>query len=69
MLKAFTISVLGGLGSVAGAGVGGLIIGVVESMSSTYISSDWKDVVVFVLFLALLLLRPQGLFGKKGGQL
>ena len=68
LLKAFTICVLGGLGSVAGAGVGGLIIGVVESMSSTYISSDWKDVVVFVLFLAVLLLRPQGLFGKKGGQ-
>ena len=68
LLKAFTICVLGGLGSVVGAGVGGLIIGVVESMASTYISSDWKDVVVFVLFLAVLLFRPQGLFGKKGGQ-
>ncbi len=68
LLKAFTICVLGGLGSVVGAGVGGIIIGVVEAMSSTYLSSDWKDVVVFVLFLAVLLLRPQGLFGKKGGQ-
>ncbi len=42
--------------------------GVVEAMSSTYLSTDWKDVVVFVLFLAVLLMRPQGLFGKKGGQ-
>jgi len=68
LLKAFTICVLGGLGSVIGAGVGGVIIGVVESMSSTYLSSDWKDVVVFIIFLAVLLLRPQGLFGKKGEQ-
>jgi branched-chain amino acid transport system permease protein len=68
LLKAFTICVLGGLGSVVGAGVGGIIIGVVEAMSSTYLSSDWKDVIVFVIFLAVLLLRPQGLFGKKGGQ-
>ncbi len=68
LLKAFTICVLGGLGSVVGAAVGGLIIGVVEAMASAYISTDWKDVVVFMLFLAVLLLRPQGLFGKKGGQ-
>ncbi len=68
LLKAFTICVLGGLGSVVGAGVGGIIIGVVEAMSSTYLSSDWKDVIVFVIFLAVLLFRPQGLFGKKGGQ-
>jgi len=68
LLKAFTICVLGGLGSVVGAGVGGIIIGVVEAMSSTYFSSDWKDVIVFVIFLAVLLFRPQGLFGKKGGQ-
>jgi branched-chain amino acid transport system permease protein len=68
LLKSFTICVLGGLGSVVGATVGGLIIGVVEAMASTYLSSDWKDVVVFVLFLAVLLFRPQGLFGKKGGQ-
>jgi len=37
-------------------------------MASTYLSSDWKDVVVFIIFLAVLLLRPQGLFGKKGEQ-
>ena len=68
LLKAFTICVLGGLGSVVGAGFGGIIIGVVESMSATYLSSDWKDVVVFIIFLVVLLLRPQGLLGKKGEQ-
>ncbi len=68
LLKAFTICVLGGLGSVFGAAIGGIIIGIVEAMASTYLSTDWKDVVVFVLFLAVLLFRPQGLFGKKGEQ-
>ena len=68
LLKSFTICVFGGLGSVIGATVGGLVIGVVEALSSSYLSTDWKDVVVFTLFLAVLLLRPQGLFGKKGGQ-
>lgn len=65
LLKAFTICVLGGLGSVVGATVGGLAIGIIEAMSSAYISTDWKDVVVFTLFIIVLLVRPQGLFGKK----
>ncbi len=68
LLKSFTICVLGGLGSVIGAIIAGIIIGLVEAMSSAYLSSDWKDVLVFILFLAILLLRPQGLFGKKGEQ-
>jgi branched-chain amino acid transport system permease protein len=68
LLKSFTICVLGGLGSVIGAGIGGIVIGLVESMSSAYLSTDWKDVVVFVLFLAILLIRPRGLFGRKGEQ-
>jgi len=68
LLKAFTICVLGGLGSVFGAAIGGIIIGIVEAMASTYLSTDWKDVVVLILFLAVLLFRPQGLFGKKGEQ-
>jgi branched-chain amino acid transport system permease protein len=68
LLKSFTICVLGGLGSVIGAATGGIVIGVIETMSSAYLSTGWKDVVVFTIFLAILLLRPQGLFGRKGDQ-
>jgi branched-chain amino acid transport system permease protein len=64
-LKAFVIVVLGGMGSIVGATLGGLIIGVTESLAAIYVASGLKELVVFVLFLGLLLFRPSGLLGKS----
>jgi len=63
-LKAFVIVVLGGMGSVAGATLGGILIGVTESLAAVYVASGLKELVVFVFFLALLVVRPSGLLGK-----
>ena len=65
VLVAFTIVVLGGMGSVPGALVGGLTIGVVESMSSLFLGDSLGQVGIFLIFIAVLLVRPQGLFGAK----
>lgn len=62
-LKGFTASVLGGIGSVPGAMVGGMLIGLAESMAQGYVSSTFYDVVVFMLLIAVMLVRPRGLFG------
>jgi branched-chain amino acid transport system permease protein len=62
--KAFVIIILGGMGSVPGAIVGGLIIGFAESFGAFYISSDYKDIIAFVLLVVILSIRPQGLFTK-----
>ena len=62
--KAFVIIILGGMGSVPGAIVGGLIIGFAESFGAFYVSPDYKDIIPFVLLVVILSLRPQGLFAK-----
>ena len=65
VLVAFTVVVLGGMGSFAGALLGGLLIGVVESFGGLYLGESLGQVGIFVIFIAVLLLRPQGLFGAK----
>jgi len=65
VLVAFTIVVLGGMGSVPGALVGGLVIGVVESLSSLFLGDSLGQVGIFIIFIAVLLVRPSGLFGAR----
>jgi len=65
VLVAFTIVVLGGMGSFVGALVGGLLIGVVESMGGLYLGESLGQVGIFAIFIAVLLFRPQGLFGAR----
>lgn len=64
-LKCFAAAVLGGIGSVPGAAVGGLLIGVLETLFAGYINSGYRDIVAFVVLIAVLMIRPQGLLGKK----
>ncbi len=64
-LKAFVVVVLGGMGSIVGATLGGILIGLTESLSAVYIASGLKELVVYVLFLLILLFKPAGLLGKS----
>jgi branched-chain amino acid transport system permease protein len=63
-LKAFTAAVVGGIGSIPGAMIGGLVIGMCESFSSSYVSSQYSDLIVFGVLIATMLVRPQGVFGR-----
>ena len=63
-IKAFTAAVLGGIGSIPGAMLGGVILGVAETFAAAYISSEYKDIVAFSLLVLILLFRPTGLLGK-----
>ena len=63
-IKAFTAAVLGGIGSLPGAVIGGLIIGLIETMWSAYFSIDYKDVAVFAILAIVLIFLPQGLLGR-----
>lgn len=64
-LKAFTATILGGIGNIPGAMLGGLLLGLMESMFAGYVSGAWKDVFVFVVLIVVLLWRPTGLLGEK----
>lgn len=62
-IKGFAAAVLGGLGSLPGAVLGGVVLGITESVASVYVSSSYRDVVAYALLIILLLVRPQGLLG------
>ncbi|MCF6248870.1 MAG: branched-chain amino acid ABC transporter permease [Desulfobacula sp.] len=64
-IKGFTAAVLGGIGSIPGAMAGGILLGLCEAMAVTFFPSAYKDVVAFVILIAVLIFRPQGLMGEK----
>ena len=64
-LKGFTAAVLGGIGSIHGAMLGGILLGLVESLAVTFLPAAYKDVVAFVILIAVLVVRPWGLMGEK----
>ncbi|WP_085993026.1 branched-chain amino acid ABC transporter permease [Oceanobacillus senegalensis] len=65
ILKAFVIIIIGGMGSIPGAILGGYILGFSESIAATYISGDYKDIIAFVLLIIILSIRPNGIFAKE----
>ncbi|MCW4044991.1 MAG: branched-chain amino acid ABC transporter permease [Candidatus Bathyarchaeota archaeon] len=65
-IKAFAIIILGGLGSIPGAVVGGLLYGIAENTAVYFLGGIWQDAIAFALLIAVLVLRPTGLFGEKG---
>ncbi|MDF2586439.1 MAG: inner-rane translocator [Anaerocolumna sp.] len=64
-IKAFVAAVLGGIGSIPGAMIGGMVLGVIESLSKAYISSELSDAIVFGVLVLVLLVKPSGLLGKN----
>ncbi len=64
-LKAFTAAVFGGIGSIPGAMVGGVLLGVLEGFGAGYLSSEWKDVFAFVILVVVLLFKPSGIMGDN----
>ena len=64
-IKAFVAAVFGGIGSIPGAMIGGILLGIIENLSKAYISSQIADAIVFAVLIIVLLVRPAGLFGKN----
>jgi branched-chain amino acid transport system permease protein len=64
-LKAFIAAVLGGIGIIPGAMLGGFIIGMVETMTKAYLSTTWADAIVFAILIIVLLFKPTGILGKN----
>jgi len=68
MIKAFAAAILGGIGSIPGAMLGGMIIGGVEVLWSAFLPSEWKDVTTFIVLILVLYLRPSGILGERVSQ-
>ena len=64
-IKAFTAAVFGGIGSIPGAFLGGLALGIIETMTKAYLSTQLSDAIVFAVLIIVLLIKPTGLLGKK----
>ena len=64
-IRAFTAAVFGGIGSIPGAMIGGILIGIIETFAKRYISPQFSDAVVFSVLIIILLVKPAGLLGKQ----
>ncbi|MDR1777986.1 MAG: branched-chain amino acid ABC transporter permease [Desulfovibrio sp.] len=67
-LKAFTSAILGGIGNIPGAMLGGLLLGLVESLSAAYVSMAWKDAIAFLALILILIIRPTGILGERAAE-
>jgi len=65
-IKAFAIIIIGGLGSIPGAVIGGLLYGIAENTAGYLLGGIWQDAIAFALLIAVLVIRPTGIFGEKG---
>jgi branched-chain amino acid transport system permease protein len=65
-IKAFAIIIIGGLGSIPGAVIGGLLYGIAENTAVYFLGATWQDAIAFTLLIVVLAIRPTGIFGKKG---
>ena len=64
-IKAFTAAVFGGIGSIPGALIGGILLGIIEILGRAYISSQFSDAIVFAVLIIVLLVKPTGILGKQ----
>ena len=64
-LKAFTAAILGGIGNIPGAMIGGLLLGVIEALGASYLAMAWKDAIAFLVLILIIIIRPTGLLGER----
>ncbi len=64
-LKAFIAAIMGGIGNIPGAMLGGMLLGIIETLGSGYVSPQWKDVIAYVILIVILIFRPTGLLGER----